>query len=88
MRVGDNHRTNPLSHKPGGDEVRITFVSGKWRDYDKVKYPQAFIEKCFDLDDSILEAQVLPDGKVIKRYVTDSKSFEYINFKRGKNTRT
>ena len=81
MKVGDNHRTNPLSHKPGGDEVRITFVNGKYRDYDKVKYPQAFIEKCFDLDDSILEAQVLPDGKVI----TNKKSFEYINFKKGKN---
>ena len=81
MKVGDNHRTNPLSHKPGGDEVRITFVNGKYRDYDKVKYPQAFIEKCFDLDDSILEAKVLPDGKVI----TNKKSFEYINFKKGKN---
>tara|TARA_R110002050_G_scaffold242030_2_gene378394 strand:+ start:1045 stop:1299 length:255 start_codon:yes stop_codon:yes gene_type:complete len=81
MKVGDNHRTNPLSHKPGGGEVRITFVNGKYRDYDKVKYPQAFIEKCFDLDDSILEAQVLPDGKVI----TNPNSFEYINFKKGKN---
>ena len=30
MKVGDNHRTNPLSHKPGGDEVRITFVNGKY----------------------------------------------------------
>lgn len=78
MKVGDNYRTNPLSHKPGGDEVRITFVSGKWRDYDKVKYPQAFVEKCFDLDDSIIEARVLPDGKVI----TNKKSFKYINFKK------
>ena len=87
MKVRDNLRVNPLSHKPGGEEVRITFANGSHRDYDKVKYPQAFIEKCFDLDDSILEAQVLPDGKVITRYVTDSKSFEYINFKKGKNTR-
>ena len=78
MKVGDNYRTNPLSHKPGGCEVRITFVSGKWRDYDKVKHPQAFIEKCFDLDDSIIEAQVLPDGKVI----TNPNSFKSINFKK------
>ena len=83
MKVGDNHRTNPLSHKPGGDEVRITFVSGLYRDYDKVKYPQAFIEKCFDLDDSILEAQVLPDGKVI----TNPNSFKSINFKKNVNTK-
>lgn len=78
MKVRDNYRTNPLSHKPGGAEVRITFVSGKWRDYDKVKHPQAFIEKCFDLDDSIIEAQVLPDGKVI----TNPNSFKSINFKK------
>lgn len=78
MKVGDNHRTNPLSHKPGGGEVRITFTTGKFRDYDKVKFPKAFIEKCFDMDDSILEAQVLPEGKVITR-------FEYINFKKTKD---
>ena len=76
MKVGDDYRTNPLSHKPGGGEVRITFVSGKWRDYDKVKYPQSFIEKCLDMDDSILEAQVLPESKMITR-------FEYINFKKN-----
>ena len=75
MKVGDSHRTNPLSHKPGGGEVRITFTTGKFRDYDKVKFPQAFINKCFDMDANILEAQILPDGKVVTR-------FEYINFKK------
>ena len=78
MKVGANHRTNPLSHKPGGGEVRITFLSGKFRDYDKVKWPEAFIRKCFDMDADIYSAQVLPDGKVATR-------FEYINFKKGKN---
>jgi len=78
MKVGDNHRTNPLSHRPGGSEVRITFITGHYRDYDKVKYPISFIEKCFDMDESILNAQVIPDGKVITR-------FEYINFKKKAN---
>ena len=67
MKVGDNHRTNPLSHKPGGGEVRITFVDGKWRDYDKVKWPPSFIAKCFDMDASIYSAQIIPGGPVITR---------------------
>ena len=78
MKVGANHRTNPLSHRPGGGEVRITFLSGHYRDYDKVKFPDLFINKCFDMDDSIHSAQVLPDGGVTTR-------FEYINFKKKEN---
>ena len=47
MKVRDNLRVNPLSHKPGGEEVRITFANGSHRDYDKVKYTQKYVEQCF-----------------------------------------
>lgn len=64
MRVGDNHRTNPLSLKPGGSTVRITFKNGDYRDYDKVKYPGAFIAKCLDLDSDIETAVILDPNKI------------------------
>ena len=59
MKVRDNLRVNPLSHKPGGEEVRITFANGHYRDYDKVKYPQLYVEQCFKLDENIVTAQIL-----------------------------
>ena len=59
MRVGDEYRTNPLSHKAGGSIVQITFNNGSVREYDKVKYPESFIEKCFDMDNSIVSAKLI-----------------------------
>jgi hypothetical protein len=64
MRVGDDHRTNPLSLKPGGSTVRITFKNGDYRDYDKVKYPGAFIAKCLELDGDIETAVILDPNKI------------------------
>jgi hypothetical protein len=61
MRIGDEYRTNPLSHKAGGSIVQITFNNGSVREYDKVKYPESFIEKCFDMDSSIVSAKLIID---------------------------
>lgn len=41
MRVKDEYRTNPLSIKPGGEEVFV-YYGGKLRIYDKVKNPLAY----------------------------------------------
>ena len=59
MKVRESMRVNPLSLKPGGVEVRITFITGCYRDYDKVKYPEQYVEQCFKLDDSIVTAQII-----------------------------
>ena len=57
MKVGDNYRTNPLSHKPGGSTVRVTFKNGSVRDYDKVKHPKAFIKKILEIGNDGAKAE-------------------------------
>ena len=59
MQVGDQFRTNPLSHKPGGSTVRVIRRNGEVRDYDKVKYPDAFIRKILETDTDVVEAKVI-----------------------------
>lgn len=59
MKVGDNYRTNPLSHKPGGSVVRVTFKNGNVLDYDKVKHPQAFIKKIMERGNDIAKTEIL-----------------------------
>ena len=59
MKVGDNHRTNPLSHKPGGSTVRVFFENGTFRDYDKVKHPKSFINKILEIASDVKSAEVL-----------------------------
>lgn len=79
MKVGDDYRTNPLSHKPGGSTVRIGFKStGEHRDYDKVKHPMAFIKRCYEMDDDIAMAWVLgEDG------TEEVPRTRWINFRNG-----
>ena len=61
-KVGDEYRTNPLSHQPGGSTVRILFEStGNTRDYDKVKHPMAFIKRCYEMDSDVALAWVLTE---------------------------
>lgn len=48
FKVGDEYRTNPLSHKPGGYEVQVNYSSGKFLVYDKVKFPGAYIKHLED----------------------------------------
>ena len=64
MKVGDDYRTNPLSHKPGGVVVRLRFSNGNERDYDKVKHPMAFIKKCYEMDAEVAEAWVITGDDV------------------------
>ena len=63
MKVGDEYRTNPLSHRPGGVTVRICFQSGQCFDYDKVKHPEAFIRKSRELDPTIVSAEIINHGE-------------------------
>lgn len=43
MHVSDEHRTNPLSLRPGGSTVTVIYESGKSFTYDKVKRPTTYI---------------------------------------------
>jgi hypothetical protein len=45
IKVADEYRTNPLSHQPGGDEVRVYLRDGMVYTYDKVKSPRNYINK-------------------------------------------
>lgn len=45
IRVADEYRTNPLSHQPGGDEVKVYLRDGMVYTYDKVKSPRNYINK-------------------------------------------
>lgn len=44
LKVDDKFRTNPLSLKPGGYEVKVLHETGKVFVYDKVKKPGAYIK--------------------------------------------
>ena len=59
MKVGDEFRTNPLSNVPGGSTVRVTFKNGSVRDYDKVKYPQSFINKILEIASDVESAKII-----------------------------
>lgn len=59
MKVGDEFRTNPLSHQPGGRTVRVTFKNGSVRDYDKVKHPTAFIKKILEIGNDIAHTEII-----------------------------
>jgi len=57
MRVGDEHRINRLSLTPGGSLVAVTYLSGWVREYDKVKFPRAYVGRITDRE-SIVEIRV------------------------------
>jgi hypothetical protein len=57
MRVGDEFRTNSLSLTPGGSLVTVTYRSGTVREYDKVKFPRAYVGRIVDRE-SIVEIRV------------------------------
>ena len=44
LRVKDEFRTHPLSHKPGGSEVKIQKRDNTILKYDKVKNPTAYVK--------------------------------------------
>jgi len=44
-RVADKYRTNDLSLKDGGVTVCVLHFNGDTLEYDKIKYPSAFMRK-------------------------------------------
>jgi len=48
FKVGDEYRTNVLSHKPGGYTVTIVYHNGKSLDYNKIKFPQKYINAALE----------------------------------------
>jgi len=71
MRVGDEFRTNGLSLTPGGSLVTVTYRSGTVREYDKVKFPRAYVGRITDRE-SIVEIRV--NGNLVWN-TTYSKKF-------------
>jgi len=45
LQVDDKFRTNPLSHQPGGHEVKVQKRDNSILKYDKIKNPKAYIKK-------------------------------------------
>lgn len=45
MQVGDEFRVNPHSFVPGGSRVIVVESTGFTKQYDKVKYPKAYVDK-------------------------------------------
>lgn len=71
MKVGDEFRTNPLSHQPGGCVVRVTFKNGTHRDYDKVKKPMAFINAIQKVGNDVAECRILSWDEPDKNHYQD-----------------
>tara|TARA_B100000519_G_C14081754_1_gene361887 strand:- start:137 stop:355 length:219 start_codon:yes stop_codon:yes gene_type:complete len=45
FKVGDKYRKSNLSLTPGGVRVFVKYKNGFVKVYDKIKYPNKFIEK-------------------------------------------
>lgn len=61
--VSDEYRTNHLSLKPGGCVVKVNYADGHFRLYDKIKYPEAYINNITKRDLEILSVEV--EGKLV-----------------------
>lgn len=48
IQVEDQYRTNELSTIPGGVTVTVYYSNNFSKSYDKVKYPERFINKIYD----------------------------------------
>lgn len=57
LKVKDDRRINELSHTPGGATVKIVHSDGRNLIYDKIKYPQSYINKALK-DETITEVFV------------------------------
>ena len=55
--VGDKFRQNDLSLKPGGYKIEVIYPD-HFRVYDKIKYPQAYVEKIVERDNDIIEVKL------------------------------
>jgi hypothetical protein len=63
LHIADQYRTNELSLKPGGYELRVIYNSGKTYVYDKIKDPSRYIAKMNTTD--VYEIWV--DGQIYAR---------------------
>ncbi len=54
ITVNDEHRTNDLSLRPGGDTVTPVHKNGERRIYDKIKNVHAYAKRA-KLDDVVIE---------------------------------
>lgn len=72
IRVGDEYRTNPLSHEPGGSEVTIYMDYGSSYVYDKIKNPARYIES-LPKRDSIIRIDL--NGRKVWDANEDSRPF-------------
>jgi hypothetical protein len=50
IKVKDEHRTNELSLRPGGSEVTVKYGDGRVLTYDKIKNPEAYVNRLSKLD--------------------------------------
>ncbi len=62
IKVQDEFRTNPLSHKPGGSVVKLFCQDGMVYIYDNIKIPTNYISKV-EFKDKIVRIDV--DGKQV-----------------------
>lgn len=51
----DSQRINELSFTPGGSVVTVHYSNGKSVQYNKVKYPKAYVAKILGTDPGVLK---------------------------------
>lgn len=57
IKVADEYRTNPLSHQPGGDEIKVYLRDGMVYTYDKIKSPSNYINR-LEFKDNIVRIDI------------------------------
>ena len=57
IKVADEYRTNPLSHQPGGDEIKFYLRDGMVYTYDKIKSPANYINR-LEFKDNIVRIDI------------------------------
>jgi hypothetical protein len=65
LKVEDQYRTNPLSLKPGGCTLTITYSDGKVFIYDKVKNAVSYIRALDKNHEHGTITEILIDGKKV-----------------------
>lgn len=61
--VGSEYRTNPKSLIPGGYDVKVYYSDKPARVYDKIKNPEAYIERIRLNDPTITKCEILGPSK-------------------------
>ena len=77
IRVQDKYRTNSLSLKPGGSEVRVVYNADKQFIYDKIKHPLSYVARIHGKD--------IKFGKVVAIHCDEQLMSLDDVYKRGKD---